>query len=306
MIKIDRSLQFENNNKENIKQEIEYIDSFIDYQRDLKNYISNNFDNLSLNTNLKDEQTDEIKNIFQRVFEARLNIDCNIINLQKLSKSLKNMKLEKGFLIIAKISLYNESYKKKFPDIKEKTNFAKKVSEDLYILLKTKSKKAKKIEIPFVPEFNSDPVTDNKTLTISEKTGKVYLPYLVEDLKKYLEENPKKYSSLRDLVNQKYILPLNYYKNSSYARFKEAYKLIREREKGSIQQALNLAFELLFNYNLDPAIISACKNQDELDIYLDCLEDNEIDDFYCFDIVYEVMPLIISKKQKEKKKDKIA
>lgn len=306
MIKIDRSLQFENNNQENIKQEIEYLDSFIDYQKNLKGYISNNFDNLSLNTNLKTEQTDEMTNLFQKVFEARLNIDCNIINLQKLSSSLKKIQKEKGFLLIAKISLYNESYKKKFPDIKNKTDFAKKVSYSLYDFLETKQKKFKKNPISYVPEFDLDPIQDNKTLKVSEKTGKVYLPYLVEDLKKILEENPDKYSCLKDLINKKYIIPLNYYKNSTYARFKEAYKLIREREKGSIQQALNLAFELLLNYNLDPAIISACKNQDELDVYLDCLEDNEIEEFYCFDIVYEVMPLIIPNNKKSKKTEKIA
>ena len=305
MIKIDRSLQFDNNNQENIKQEIEFLDSFIDYQKNLKGYISNNFDNLSLNTNLKTEQTDEVTNLFQKVFEARLNIDCNIINLQKLSNSLKKFRKEKGFLLIAKITLYNESFKKKFPDIKTKTDFAKKVSLDLYDFLETKQKKSKKESISSIPEFDLETIPDNKTLRISEKTGKVYLPYLVEDLKKILEENPDKYSCLKDLINKKYIIPLNYYKNSSYARFKEAYKLIREKEKGSIQQALNLSFELLFNYNLDPAIISACKNQDELDIYLDCLEDNEIEDFYCFDIVYEVMPLIVSE-NKSKKKEKIA
>lgn len=305
MIKIDRSLQFENNNQENIKQEIEYLDSFIDYQRNLKGYISNIFDKLSLNANLKTEQTDEMTSLFQRVFEARLNIDCNIINLQKLSQSLKKIKKEKGFLLIAKISLYNESYRRKFPDIKVKTNFAKNVSYDLYNFFETKQKKFRKPPIAYVPEFDLDPIFDNRILKISEKTGKVYLPYLVEDLRKILEENPDKYSCLKDLINKKYIISLSYYKNSSYARFKEAYKLIREREKGSIQQALNLAFELLFNYNLDPAIISACKNQDELDVYLDCLDDNEIDDFYCFDIIYEVMPLIITD-NKTKKKDKIA
>lgn len=53
--------------------------------------------------------------------------------------------------------------------------------------------------------------------------------------------------------------------------------------------------ELLFNYNLHPAIISACKNIDELDIYLDYLENNETDKFNCFNIKFEIAPSISKK-----------
>lgn len=297
MIKIDRSLQFEEKNNENIKQEIQYITAFISYQKNLKGYISNNFDKISLFNDTKNEKTDEITNLFQKVFEARLNLDCNIINLQKLSQNLRKIEKTNGFALISKISQYNDSYEKYFPDIKAKTNFAKEISYKLYDFLETKQKRFKKNQVSTVPEFDLDPVENNLTLKISEKTGKVYLPFLVEDLNKILEENPDKYSCLKDLINKKYIISLQYYKNSSYARFKEAYKLVREKEKGSISQALNLAFELLFNYNLDPAIISACKNIDELDVYLDCLEDNEIDEFYCFNIIYEVMPILKKSKK---------
>ncbi len=293
MINISTSLE-EKEIQENIKKEIEYITSYISYQKNLKGYISNNFDTISLNldTQTKNAQTDEITDIFQKVFEVRLSLDCNIINLQKLLQLLKRLEKEKNEILFKLIKNYNKTYKDYFSDINTKTQSAKHLADNLYSFIKSKSKKSKKLELSTVPEFDLEPIEDNFVLKISEKTGNVYLPYLVDDLKKILQEQPDKYSSLKDLINKKYIIPIKYYKNSSFARFREAYKLVRERGNRSISEALNLAFELLFNYNLNPAIISACKNIDELDIYLDCLEDNEIDDFYCFDIIYEVPPLL--------------
>ena len=46
----------------------------------------------------------------------------------------------------------------------------------------------------------------------------------------------------------------------------------------------------MFNYDLNPIIIAACRNLDELDIYLDCLLTNQLYDFKCFQIIFEVNP----------------
>ena len=51
----------------------------------------------------------------------------------------------------------------------------------------------------------------------------------------------------------------------------------------------------MFQSDLNPAVIAACRDLDELDIYLDCLDDNELDKFSCFKIKYNVKP---TKKQK--------
>ena len=69
------------------------------------------------------------------------------------------------------------------------------------------------------------------------------------------------------------------------------------KEKLSIFKALDLAFELMFKYNLNPIIIAACRNLKELDIYLDCLEENELFDFRCFKIKFEVTPKLYTKKK---------
>ena len=132
-------------------------------------------------------------------------------------------------------------------------------------------------------------IFDNNTLLISEIQNKVVLPFSVSELEKDLEENTN-YTDLQDIIDTKYTIPLDKYKNAALARFKEAYNLMRKKENASITSSLDLALELTFNNLLNPAIITACKNLDELDIYLDYLSSNELDKFKIFDIKYEMLP----------------
>ena len=291
MIKVEETIRNGETIQNSIRKEINYIASFIDYQKTLKNYISNVFDIISSNTNFKKEYSNEIKNYYQKISEAKLNLTCNMITLQNLFKELRKLKCSKGVKLSNQILNYNNSFLTYFKDIKQKTKSSKRLADNLFNYINNNKIKTKKLKIFEAPEFDIDTIKDNNTLKISEKTKKVYLPFSVSELNKIIENNPQKYSCKKDLINKKYVIPLSYYKNSTYARFRESYKLVREKEKGSISEALNLAFESLFNYNLDPAIISACRNIDELDIYLDCLDENELDDFYCFNILYEEFPI---------------
>ena len=102
---------------------------------------------------------------------------------------------------------------------------------------------------------------------------------------------------MSDIILDQYTVPLSNYKVSAVARFKEAYKLIMDREHGTKKEALKLAVELFSNYSLHPAIITACKNLNELDVYLSCLEFDELDDFRFFKIVYQSLP-VVSKAKK--------
>lgn len=133
------------------------------------------------------------------------------------------------------------------------------------------------------------------TLIISDIKNKVFLPYTIELLNSTLKNNPDKYTSIEDVIEKEYTLSIDSFKNPALARFREGFKLIRSKEKKSIIEAFDLGMELTFNYNLHPAIITACRNLDELDIYLDYLENNETDKFDCFKIVFEIAP-IVSKK----------
>ena len=131
------------------------------------------------------------------------------------------------------------------------------------------------------------------TLVISEIQGKVILPYTLNNLKLMLNENKSKYKSINEIIETEYTVPYSKFKNPSFARFKEAFRLVKNKEHGSIKEAFDLGMELLLNYNLHPAIISACKNIDELDIYLDYLSTNELNKFTIFDVKYEIAPMNI-------------
>ena len=140
----------------------------------------------------------------------------------------------------------------------------------------------------------SDPQDNNlieNTLVISETQGKIILPYTIDNLNLILKENDK-YQNIDEVIENEFVIPYTNFKNPIFSRFKEAFKLIRYKEHGSIKDAFDLGMELLLNYNLHPAIISACKSIDELDIYLDYLENNETDKFDCFEIKFEIPPVI--------------
>ena len=77
------------------------------------------------------------------------------------------------------------------------------------------------------------------------------------------------------------------------ARFREAYSLIRDRESKSIIDAFKFAVDIMFNYELNPVIIAACKTQEELEDYLSCLNRQKLDEFTAFEIKYEISPLKI-------------
>ena len=172
--------------------------------------------------------------------------------------------------------------------IKE-TKFVKELKEEQKETIKPEEKKdpippktEDKIKIP-------DSKHDNNCLLISEVKQRIFLPYKIKDLKEELEYTD--YEDIQELIDEEYTLPYNKFKIASISRFKETYKLVRHREEGSFFDAIDLALELMPNSLVHPAIIAACKNLDELDIYLDCLSENELDKFDCFDIKYELYPI---------------
>ena len=137
--------------------------------------------------------------------------------------------------------------------------------------------------------LNEPDIVDNQTLLISEIQNKIVLPYTISDLQQVLNEN-NNYKSLQDVIDNVYTIPIDRYKSSIKSRFREAYNLMRKKENSSVLDSINLALEVSFNNLLNPAIITACKNLDELDVYLDCLSSNELDKFNLFNIKYEIYP----------------
>ena len=158
-------------------------------------------------------------------------------------------------------------------------------------MLNTNVADIKKSNVETSETVNEASICDNRTLLISEETQKVYLPYTIEELMQKLN-NSHEYQTLEDVIENEYTVPLSTFKMPIISRFKEAYRFMRTKEHSSVYAALDLAIELMFNSNLNPAVIRAAKDLKELNVYLDCLYENEIEKFDCFKIVYKVLPKI--------------
>lgn len=268
--------------------------------------------------------SDEINKFLSDASHYLSKINSNIAIYNNLLDILDNIKFNCPDLeysaIVSRITAYNEKFDKATSEVLKSNNEIERFIHEMqtidiseYISVENMDKIETSVDSQDGSDSDSNlaiaqsPIPEKKpttrkrkgavslvenTLTISEKTGLVTLPYKISDLKKVLRKEPEKYTSLTDVILAQYTIPLRNYKFSAISRFREAYKLIIEKEHGSKKEALNLGAELLANYNLHPAIITACKNLNELDIYLSCLEFNELEDFHFFKIVYEALPVI--------------
>ena len=100
------------------------------------------------------------------------------------------------------------------------------------------------------------------------------------------------FNSIENVVAKLFILPLQYYIiHPSIARFREAYSLCRNKEKCNVFDSLSYGFELMLNNKLNPAIIAACKNKEQLSHYIECLNENCLNEFTDFEIKFEVNPI---------------
>lgn len=292
---------------ENTKLELDRLDIIFKIYEDKKN----NLDSISINfvgdsINMSDENSDIL-------FSTSTLLKNSYKNLENIKRSIIHLK----DTLTNIISLYNKNLDSNYDEIKAELIEYNTQSDGLYYQIfdfennlssiisnilenssidKKNIKKAKKnslksedSDISFNLNTDNNP-QDKNILIISEKDQKAYLPYKYNTLKAILDKSNGKYKDLQDIIDTFFTLPLNRFKNSSISRFRESFYLIRYKEKGSISKALDLASELMFKHELNPIIIAACRNLDELDIYLDCLDEKELNQFDCFEIRYEVCP----------------
>ena len=115
--------------------------------------------------------------------------------------------------------------------------------------------------------------------------GKSKLFDSILDLEEYFSDNPEKYSSLHDIIDQEYTVSLNNYVNNSITRFKETYRLAKSKSNLSVLESLNFAKKVFKIDNVQPVVIAACSSIDELSSYIDCLENNKLNSFEYFKII---------------------
>ena len=310
----------ENLNNYFTKQEFNFING-LDFENLKLNELNlkelnyqNMFNNILHNLDVPDKD-ENCKTLIAKAENILVKVNENISNISDLKNRLENIsaKITELLLEVEANPTNKDNYFDKIQDLKDTINnlsidiedtkskilvndihadtFLKNPDVIKYINLKIDMVSPAELEIP---SSSDDDIHDNNTLLISEKLQKVFLPYSVKEVMSYLEQYPKEYSSFSDVVNKEFIFPYSYYsKHTVVARFREAYSLIRDRESKSIIDAFKFAVDIMFNYELNPVIIAACKTQEELEDYLSCLNRQKLDEFTTFEIKYEISPLKI-------------
>ncbi len=134
-------------------------------------------------------------------------------------------------------------------------------------------------------------ISDNLTLRISEKDNKVFLPYSKDEIIAYVEAYPNVYKDAQSVIDRDFIVNLNFYsKHPVLARFRETYALLHDREMKSFADSLKGAIDLMFKGEINPAIIAGLKSETQLNEFLGCLQNNDLDNFKPFKIIFEFNP----------------
>ena len=114
---------------------------------------------------------------------------------------------------------------------------------------------------------NQDNPYEMDSLIISEITGEVILPFTHT------------------------VVDINEFKNPVSSRFREGYRLSREREHEGVLMSISIGLKLCFKSDIHPAIIRACRDFDDLDTYLFYLGNNQADYYPNFRILYKSYPM---------------
>ena len=233
--------------------------------------------------------------------ETNIYVLSNLLNdLNDFDSILNKYTNEK----VEEIEKYNKRFEEANKIIKNNTlqiektlnnivTFSELIFEDIVVQVKNvnKSQKSKySIDKKALKTFDLKQYPEN-TLKVSEKENLVYLPFYIDELNDIYMENKERYTSFKDVLDDKYTVSLDNYKSPAVSRFKEAFKLMRIKESATILKSLELGLELFFNYNLHPAIITASRNLEELEKYLELLAQNKTQYFDGFKIIFDMAPI---------------
>ncbi len=303
----DTLTNFINNNLiSNIKKEQDnLIQLKILYNNKKNNFLAITTSLIELSDNIEKSKLDDFRNTITLLKNSFSDIDAILLLIDKLTENLDSI----VSLYDKNLEFYEEEIKANLVEYnKQRDELSNKILDfenTKSSVIKNSIKSSSNMpETNFTFDKNTQVdielnPSDYNVLTISEKEQKAYLPFFYSEVVDIYNNSSNKYKTLQDVVNNLYVLPLSRFKNSSISRFREAFNLIRKKENGKITQALDLGLELMFKYNLNPIIIAACRNLNELDIYLDCLDENELYDYKCFEIKFEVMPQITKSGKKD-------
>ena len=241
------------NNSETVLESIETVEKNIDELLDIYRKITKDFIIVTEKSDL---------NLEQYNFEQDVNNLLNEIRLAKKTEERIKKDNEKNYLIID--SFLNSKFIYNFDD-NEKVSF-----ENLTL----------------------DNLKDNMILKIFDK--RVELPYTKKEVADFLNTYPDNYRTVQDVISKEFIMNISLFnKHPILSRFKEAYYLCRTKEMMSVFDSFNYAKGIMFRSDLNSYIIAASKSKKQLEDYIHCLENNKLNEFSHFKIIFNVNPLAI-------------
>ncbi|MBR6034143.1 MAG: hypothetical protein IKP28_05380 [Clostridia bacterium] len=139
-------------------------------------------------------------------------------------------------------------------------------------------------------KISIDQLQDNMVLRIKEK--RVELPYTKKEVENYMKTYPEEYKTVKDVIVKEFMMHTSLFnKHPVLSRFKEAYYLCRNKEMMTIFESFSYAKNIMFKSELNPYIVAAAKSKKQLEDYIECLENNKLDEYKHFKIIYEINPM---------------
>lgn len=269
-----------------INDNIKFLKELRDDSSKILDDIMNLLINVENNQNNKDNYFEQIQNLKDMI--NSFSIKSNEINSQIILNDINIDNFYRKDIVKKYLSSFDAEF-----NLKNNSNLVKQddssLPDETTLLSDNNSLNTSNIT-------QNEDLKDNDTLLISEKLKKVFLPFSKHEISLYLEQYPDSYNSFEDVINKEFVVSLDYYmRHPVIARFREAYSLIRDRESKSVIDAFKFSVDIMFRYSLNPAIIAACKTQEQLEHYINCLDKNKLDDFNDFKIKFEINPIAYAK-----------
>lgn len=289
-------------NSNSKQDEIEFAIEMSNFKKDeISKYLK------SLETDNSSDTVPSFEDSFNIASTASKSISATIKNLNSMFNSFNDIEKDVLELAVKKDTIAEEDKTSSILSITSKiVNFkntkdqleAENKSYNLDIdkfftdlengnLLKPKKNTEEENTLKVFNVYDSD-FKDNLELKISEKDKKVYLPYTKQDLQDFMTDYPNEYPSAKSVVEKEFTEKISMYNNHpTLARFREGYYLSKYKESNSTISSLKFAKSIMFRRDLNPTIVAAVRSKQELEDYIDCLENNALEEFNHFKITFE-------------------
>ena len=230
---------------------------------------------------------EKLKNIEIDMNDKKTTLDKQNETIEKALSMLEKLKENPGKN--EHIYEYNNYYKQIEENYKK---FDANIDINTDMLLKECKKQPKENIEKNETKEEDKKIKNNPILLVSELQNKVILPYTYAEIEEIVNDKNNNYNTPEEVIENIFTRKLTDYRDTMFSRYKEAYNLAFYRCNCSRLDAMKLGFEVCRKRFLHPAIISACKTIEDLDVYLDCLSKNELEDFKIFQIKYEIPPML--------------